>query len=113
MVPWLQSTGSVAVAHRLCGPEACGIFLDQGLNRCLLHWLVDSLLLSHQGSPGHVILEMRNGDDGVSKASFAGFRDLHSSQYITQPPRDHVSIQQWCHMVNAKTTAPSHCLGAI
>ena len=100
------------MVHGFSCSEACGIFLDQGLNRCLLHWLVDSLLLSHQGSPGHVILEMRNGDDGVSKASFAGFRDLHS-QYITQPPRDHVSIQQWCHMVNAKTTAPSHCLGAI
>ena len=30
---------------------ACGIFLDQGSNLCLLHWQVDSLPLSHQGSP--------------------------------------------------------------
>ena len=30
--------------------EACGIFLDQGLNPCPLHWQVDSLPLSHQGS---------------------------------------------------------------
>jgi len=29
-----------------------GIFLTQGLNPCLLHWQVDSLPLSHQGSPG-------------------------------------------------------------
>ena len=29
---------------------ACGIFLDQGSNPCLLHWQVDSLPLSHQGS---------------------------------------------------------------
>ena len=29
----------------------CGIFLDQGLNVCLLHWQEDSLPLSHQGSP--------------------------------------------------------------
>ena len=105
MVPWLQSMGSVVAAARLCCPEASGIFLYQGLNLCLLHWLVDSLLLSHQGSPGPVILEKRYVDDGVSKASFAGFHDPHSSRYITQPPRDHVSIQQWCHMVVAKTTA--------
>ena len=30
---------------------ACGIFLNQGLNLCLLHWQVDSLPLSQQGSP--------------------------------------------------------------
>ena len=28
-----------------------GILLIQGLNPCLLHWQVDSLSLSHQGSP--------------------------------------------------------------
>ena len=28
-----------------------GIFLDQGSNLCLWHWQVDSLPLSHQGSP--------------------------------------------------------------
>ena len=28
-----------------------GIFLTQGLNPCLLHWQVDSLPLSHLGSP--------------------------------------------------------------
>ena len=31
---------------------ACGIFLDQGSNSHFLHWQVDSLPLSHQGSPG-------------------------------------------------------------
>ena len=30
---------------------AYGIFPDQGSNACLLHWQVDSLLLSHQGNP--------------------------------------------------------------
>ena len=38
----LQRAGSVVVAHRLSCPEACGIFLDQGLNPCLLHWQVNS-----------------------------------------------------------------------
>ena len=28
--PGLQSTGSIAVAHRLSGHAACGIFPDQG-----------------------------------------------------------------------------------
>ena len=47
----LWSVGSVVVAHGLSCPEICGIFLDRGSNPCLLHWQVDSLPLSHQGSP--------------------------------------------------------------
>ena len=31
--------------------EACGIFLDQGSNTCLLPWQADSYPLYHQGSP--------------------------------------------------------------
>ena len=38
----LQSTGSVVVAHGLSCSAACGIFPDQGLNPCPLHWQVDS-----------------------------------------------------------------------
>ena len=49
--PRLQSTGSAVVAHGLSCSAARGIFPDQGLNPCLLHWQVDSLPLSHQGSP--------------------------------------------------------------
>ena len=30
---------------------ACGIFPDQGLNPCPLHWQADSEALCHQGSP--------------------------------------------------------------
>ena len=30
---------------------ACGIFLDQGSNQCLLHWQVTSSPLSHQENP--------------------------------------------------------------
>ena len=46
----LQGVGSVVVAHGLSCSEACGIFMDQGLNPCLLHWQVGSLPLSHRGS---------------------------------------------------------------
>ena len=43
--------GSVVVAHELCSPEACGIFLDWGSNPCPLHRQADSYPLYHQGSP--------------------------------------------------------------
>ena len=46
-----QNMGSIAVAQGLRCSVASGIFLDQGSDSCLLHWQVDSLLLSHQGSP--------------------------------------------------------------
>ena len=52
--PGLSSTGSAAVAHRLGCSVVCGIFPDQGLNPCPLHWQADSLPLSHQRSPKYV-----------------------------------------------------------
>ena len=41
------------VEHRLssCGSRACGIFLGQESNLCLLHWQADSLPLNCQRSP--------------------------------------------------------------
>ena len=55
----LSSCGSQALEHSLssCGTQALccfpayGIFLDQGLNPCLLYYQAESLPLSHQGSP--------------------------------------------------------------
>ena len=46
----LQHADSVIVIHRLSCPTARGIFLDQGLNLCPLHWQVD-YPLDHQGNP--------------------------------------------------------------
>ena len=40
----------VVVGQGLSFPVACGIFLDQGLNPCPLHWQVDSYPLEHQES---------------------------------------------------------------
>jgi len=57
----LVAVASIVVEHRLLGTgsvvvlrcsEAWGIFEDQGLNPYPLHWQVDSLPLSQQGSPG-------------------------------------------------------------
>ena len=47
----LGAQSSVAVFHRLSCSEACGVFLDQGLNLCPLHWQVDCHPLYHYGSP--------------------------------------------------------------
>ena len=59
----LSIAASLVVEHRLqtrrlsnCGSRAqllaaCGIFPDQGLNPCPLHWQADSQPLRHQGSP--------------------------------------------------------------
>ena len=52
-LPWplrLQSAGSRHVgsavpAHGLRCPEACGVFLDQASNQCLLHQQTDSYIL--------------------------------------------------------------------
>ena len=41
----------MVVARGLSCSVACGIFLDQRLNLCLLLWEADSLPLRHQGSP--------------------------------------------------------------
>ena len=38
----LQSAGSVVVAHGLSCSVTCGIFQDQALNPCPLHWQADS-----------------------------------------------------------------------
>ena len=51
-----RRAGSVFVAHGLSRSAACGIFPDQGLNPCPLHWQADSQPLRHQGSPGWRIL---------------------------------------------------------
>ena len=40
-----------AHTHGLSRSMAFGILPDQGSNPCILHWQVDSLPLSHQGSP--------------------------------------------------------------
>ena len=49
--PRLWSADSVAAAHRRCCSSACGILLGRVLNPCLLCWKMNSLSLSHQGSP--------------------------------------------------------------
>ena len=42
---------SVVVGHKLSCSMPCGIFLDQDLSLCPLHWQVDSYPRHHHGSP--------------------------------------------------------------
>ena len=53
--------------HGLSCSVACGIFPDQGLNPCLLHWRADSLPLSLQGSPKKKILKQGMGRREIQK----------------------------------------------
>ena len=46
-----RRAGSAIVAHGPSRSAACGIFPDQGLTPCALHWQADSQPLCHQGSP--------------------------------------------------------------
>ena len=49
------SQTSIVVAHGLSHSKPRGIFPDQGLSPCLLHWQADSYPLGHQGSPAQVL----------------------------------------------------------
>ena len=51
MAPEVWSRGSIVVVRGLSCSKACGIFLDQGLNLCLLQWQVDSFTTEPPGKP--------------------------------------------------------------
>ena len=46
-----RRVGSAVAAHVLSHTSACGVFWDQGLNPCPLHWQANSYPLLHQVSP--------------------------------------------------------------
>ena len=54
-----RCAGSVIVAHGPSCSAACGIFPDQDLNPCPLHWQADSQPLRHQGSPNLTSLKIK------------------------------------------------------
>ena len=59
--------------HGLRCSAACGIFLDQGLNLCLLHWQVDSLPLSQRGSPRIFLIKITKPIFQLSRESLFFF----------------------------------------
>ena len=82
-----QSMGSVTVEHRLRCPRSMWIFPDQGFNSCPLYWQVDSLPLSHQGSPGIPVLRDSSSvgpmNSQINKPKFPSRTNLLSGN-ITQ-----------------------------
>ena len=60
-----RHSDSVVVAHELSCSVASGIFPDQRLNPCLLHWQADSYPLCHQGSLGECGLGKEPGLDSL------------------------------------------------
>ena len=66
VVSSLCSTGSISVARGLGCCVACGIFLVQGSNPCLLHWQAEELILNqrpypHRGLVSTVTLRLAHG----------------------------------------------------
>ena len=57
---WLQILDWVVVVHRLLCPVACGIFTDQGLDPCALHWQMESYPLDYQGSPRNDLVLLKS-----------------------------------------------------
>ena len=51
MLRLLTAVDSLIVEQGLSNSAAWGIFLDQGLNPCPVHWQADSWPLDHQGNP--------------------------------------------------------------
>lgn len=49
------ATGSTAAAQRLAAPRHYGLFPEQGSNPHIVRWPMDSLPLSHEGSPAFVL----------------------------------------------------------
>ena len=62
-----RRAGSVIVAHGPSCSAACGIFPDQGSNRCPLHWQADSQPLRHQGSPTAMTFNTEKNDNKKSQ----------------------------------------------
>ena len=86
------STGSVVVVHGFNRSAACGIFPDQGSNLCLLHWQVNSLPLSQQGSPWSFLLLPDKTWVSLTTMQWRQFTSLGgegSIMFIAGPNREH------------------------
>ena len=106
---------TVVGAHGLSCSTACGSFLDQGSNPCLLHWKVDFLPLSHQGSPICYIYFKCLFLWSISSLSFDTGSSVHSLSFITGTLLRHLSIfPSWTHVFlePSTTLAGSVSLGS-
>ena len=102
--PGLWGTrASVPVVHRHSCSTAGGICLGQGQNPCLLHWEMDSLPLSHQGSPkiasskwSPTVDSKRYTDKGIGHLVFCSLlspQNLHGTRHRKDPHS--VNVDSW------------------
>ena len=81
-----RRAGSVIVAHGPSCSAACGIFPDQGLNLCPLHWQADSQPLRHHGSPKISHFKVINS---VAFRTFTCCTTItSSSKTVSSPPKE-------------------------
>ena len=91
-----RRAGSVVVAHGPSCSAACGIFPDQGLNPCSLHWQADSQPLRHQGSPSHFyvyILGLKMVYTVMSNCG--GIKIVDGNNYVYGPDRKYGDKQTY------------------
>ena len=86
-----------------------GIFLDQRLNLCLLHWQVDSLPLSPLGSPlGHMLVRksipLWAGETTVTKPAL--FLNLCSNSDAALSPCRYFLLSPSGHVTSHSTSLP-------
>ena len=89
--------GSTVVVQGLSCSVACEIFLDQEWNLCLLHWQVDSLPLSHQGSASIFHLKMKSSFSWfykVLKSSLCGY-SIDDIAFPAQMGKSKPRILKW------------------
>ena len=101
-----RCAGSVVLAHGPSCSAACGIFPDQGLNSCPLHWQADSQPLRHQGSSQRdnfkgILLSCSEVLSGIEPVTWKGksvmhpslafsFSLIHSPASLIPAPWDHL-----------------------
>ena len=98
----MQLWGSASVA--------CGIFADQGLNPCLLHWQVDSLSLSHQESPQTILKLLKmcfslNQTNGLQPQT-KDFHNYAQWRSVSQGLQSRVRSEFWVsHLTSTRTAS--------
>ena len=101
---------------RILGGGGChfflqGIFLDQGLNLCLLRWQVDSLSLSHQGSPLHAwpcnkpfCASKKEGRKKESKGEGERAREVGRDEKRKKETKKNICLKKWLKKKKRKST---------
>ena len=80
-----RRAGSVIVAHGPSCSAAYGIFPDQGLNPCSLHWQADSQPLRHQGSP-HLVFFVAHFKIIINNTIFCVYFSSVSGGFVCRFP---------------------------